>query len=162
VRAGSLAALITGLAATAALITWVGAEAVSDAVLVAGLSGLLAITLFNALPIAICGFAWRALVEPAPAHATALMIWVRFLRSSVSEIVPISGELLALRVMTLHGIGIAQAGASTVVDLTLELASQLAFTALGLALLLLDGRSDALAIWSVARGICGGGGRRVD
>jgi len=146
---GSLAALIAGLAATAALIAWVGVEAVNNAVLVAGISGLLAIALFNALPIAICGFAWRALVEPAPAHATALMIWVRFLRASVSEIVPISGELLALRVMTLHGIAIGQAGAATVVDLTLELVSQLAFTALGLALLLLDGRSDALAAWSV-------------
>jgi putative membrane protein len=148
-RLGSLVALIVGLAATAALVAWIGAGEVGDALLVAGVSGLLAVTLFNAIPIAICGIAWRALVEPAPARATALMIWVRFLRASVSEIVPIGGELLALRVMTLHGIGIGRAGASTVVDVTLELASQLAFTALGLALLVLDGRGDALAVRSL-------------
>lgn len=77
------------------------------------------------------------------------MIWARFLRSSVSEIIPIGGELLAIRAMTLHGVGIGTAGAATVVDLTLEFLSQLAFTALGLALLVLDGRNDALALWSV-------------
>ena len=146
-RLGSLIALIVGLAATAALVAWVGAGEVGDALFVAGVPGVLAITLFNAAPIAICGIAWRALIEPAPARATALMIWVRFLRASVSEIVPIGGELLALRVMTLHGIGVVRAGASIVVDMTLELVSQLAFTALGLALLVLDGRGGGLAAW---------------
>src|SRR4029077_3269689 len=59
------------------------------------------------------------------------------------------GELVAIRVMTLHGVETGTAGAATVVDLTLEFLSQLAFTALGLAILVLDGRNDALAFWSV-------------
>src|SRR6202035_178656 len=107
------------------------------------------IALSKALPIAVGGLAWRALLEPAPRRSALLMIWVRFLRASVSEVIPIGGELLAIRVMTLHGVGTRTAGAVTVVDLTLELLSQLAFTALGLALLVLDGRDNTLASWSV-------------
>ena len=148
-RLPTLLALLAGLALGVALIVWAGAGAVIDAVLATGVTGMLAIALFNALPIAVCGLAWRALVEPAPPRSALLMIWARFLRSSVSELVPIGGELLAIRAMTLHGIGTGAAGAATVVDLTLEFLSQLAFTALGLVLLVLDGRNDALALWSL-------------
>jgi len=147
-RPRPLAALLAGLVLTAALLVWAGANQVAGAVMATGVAGVLAVTLFNAVPIAICGLAWRAVLEPAPRRANWLMIWVRFLRSSVSELVPIGGELLAIRVMTLHGVGAVTAGAATVVDLTLELLSQLAFTALGLLFLTLDGRHDALAFWS--------------
>jgi putative membrane protein len=147
-KLGTLTALLAGLALSAGLIVWAGTDLVASAVLAAGVTGVLAIALFNALPIAICGLAWRALLDPAPRRSTLLMIWVRFLRSSVSELVPIGGELLAIRSMTLQGVGTGTAGATTVVDLTLEFLSQLAFTALGLVLLVLDGRSGALALWS--------------
>jgi putative membrane protein len=148
-RLATPVALIAGLALSAALVVWAGADQVGAAVMAAGITGVLAITLFNALPIAVCGLAWRALLEPAPRRSGVLMIWVRFLRASVSELVPIGGELLAIRVMTLHGIGTGTAGAVTVVDLTLELLSQLVFTALGLVLLVLDGRDNTLASWSL-------------
>ncbi|HTZ76825.1 MAG TPA: lysylphosphatidylglycerol synthase domain-containing protein [Stellaceae bacterium] len=145
-----LIAILLGLAASAWLIAWVGAGQVAEAVMVAGFPGIAAITLFNVVPIAACGIAWRALIEPPPAHGTLLMGWVRFLRSTVSGLVPIGGELVAIRVMILHGIGGHTAGAATVVDMTLEMVTQLAFTALGLALLLLDGRDDTLAGWVLA------------
>jgi len=144
-----LAALLAGLAASAWLIAWVGASQVVEAVMVAGIPGIVGVTLFNAVPIAVCGIAWGALVEPAPPRANLLMSWVRFLRSSVSELVPIGGELVAIRVMILHGVGGRVAGASTVVDMTLELVAQLAFTALGLGLLILDGRDNTLAAWAL-------------
>ncbi len=146
---GTLAALLAGLAAGAALIIWTGADLVVSAVLATGIAGMLALVVFNVLPIAICGLAWRSLLEPMPRNSTLLMIWARFLRSSVSELVPIGGELVAIRAMMLHGVGTGTAGAVTVVDLTLEFLSQLAFTALGLVLLVLDGRNDALALGSV-------------
>jgi putative membrane protein len=148
-RLATPVALLAGLALSAALVVWAGADQVGAAVMAAGITGVLAITLFNALPIAVCGLAWCALLEPAPRRSVVLMIWVRFLRASVSEVIPIGGELLAIRVMALHGIGTGTAGAATVVDLTLELLSQLAFTALGLVLLVLDGRANTLASWSV-------------
>ncbi len=65
-RPGSLIALVLGLVVSAGLVAWVGADQVAGAVLAAGITGVLAITLFNALPIAVCGLAWRALLEPAP------------------------------------------------------------------------------------------------
>jgi putative membrane protein len=145
----AITALLAGLALGAGLVVWAGADQIVDAVAATGFSGVLAVTLFNALPIAVCGLAWRSVLEPAPRGSSLLMIWARFLRSSVSEFIPIGGELVAIRVMTLHGVGTGTAGAATVVDLTLEFLSQLAFTALGLVLLVLDGRNDALALWSV-------------
>ncbi len=148
-RLGTLAALFAGLALSVVLIIWAGADQVIDAVLATGLAGVLAVTLFNALPIAVCGLAWHSLLQPAPRRSGLLMIWARFLRSSVSEVIPLGGEVLAIRVMTLHGVGTGTAGAVTVVDLTLEFLSQLVFTAVGFALLMLDGRNDALAFWSV-------------
>lgn len=148
-RRATFLALILGLTVSAWLIAWVGAGQVAGAVLVAGVHGILAITLFNVVPIALCGIAWCALIEPAPPRGNLLMTWVRFLRSSVSELVPIGGELVGIRVMILNGIDSRTAGATIVVDMTLELVSQIAFTALGLMLLLLDGRDDALAAWSL-------------
>ena len=148
-RLGTLTALLGGLALGVALLIWAGTDLVFSAVRAAGVVGVLGIALFNALPIAICGLAWRALLEPAPHRSAPLMIWARFLRSSVSELVPVGGELLAIRAMTLHGMGTGAAGAATVVDLTLEFLSQLGFTALGLVLLVLDGRDDALALGSM-------------
>ena len=148
-RFGTLIALLIGLVLSAGLIIWAGVGVVISAVLATGVAGMIAIALINALPIAVCGLAWRALLEPAPRRSRLLMIWARFLRSSISELVPIGGDLLAIRAMTLHGIGTGTAGAVTVVDLTLEFLSQLAFTGLGLMLLVLDGRGDALALWSV-------------
>jgi putative membrane protein len=149
VRLGTLLALLAGLALSVGLVIWAGADLVIDAVLATGIAGMLAIVLFNALPVAVCGLAWRSLLEPAPPRAALLMIWARFLRSSISELIPIGGELLAIRAMTLHGISTGTAGAVTVVDLTLEFLSQLAFMALGLALLVADGRNEALALWSM-------------
>ncbi len=148
-KPATVTALIAGVALGAALVIWTGTDLVISAVLTTGIAGVLAVALFNALPIAVCGMAWRALLEPAPRHSAFLMIWARFLRSSVSELVPIGGELLAIRAMTLHGVGTGTAGAATVVDLTLEFLSQLAFTGLGLVLLVLDGRDNALALGSM-------------
>ncbi len=148
-KPATLTALLAGVALGAALVIWTGTDLVISAVLTTGVAGVLAVALFNALPIAVCGLAWRALLEPAPRHSALLMIWARFLRSSVSELVPIGGELLAIRAMTLHGVGTGTAGAATVVDLTLEFLSQLVFTGLGLVLLVLDGRNNALALGSM-------------
>jgi putative membrane protein len=148
VKRGTLATLLVGLALGAGLIVWTGADLVVSAVLATGVAGILGIVLFNVLPIAVCGLAWCALL-PAPHRSAPLMIWARFLRSSVSELVPIGGELLAIRAMAFHGIDTGAAGAVTIVDLTLEFLSQLAFTGLGLVLLMLDGRNDALAMGSL-------------
>ena len=148
-KLGTLIGLLAGLACGTGLVAWAGAHQVLSAVMAAGISGVLILTAYNALPIAVCGLAWRAVLEPMPRRTAGLMIWARFLRSSVSELVPMGGEILAIRVMMLRGVATGRAGAATVVDVTLELLSQLAFTALGLALLAIDGRSNALAFWSL-------------
>lgn len=148
-KLGSLIALLLGLAVLSATVVWVGAGAVAGALLAAGVGGVVAITAFNVATMGICALGWRALIDPALPRTTPLIVWARVLRGSLSELVPIGGELVSIRVLTLHGMRAAAAGASTVVDLTLELASQIGFTALGLILLALDGRADAVVRWGL-------------
>ena len=148
-KPGSLIALLVGLVVIAATVAWVGATAVVAALLAAGFGGLITVTAFNIATMGICALGWRALLDPALPRTTTLVVWARIVRGSLSELVPISGELAAIRILALHRVRAAAAGASTVVDLTLELASQAGFTALGLALLALDGRADGMVRWGL-------------
>ena len=66
-----------------------------------------------------------------------LYFWLRWIRGStdgVVPIVPLSGELVATRILGLRRTPLA--GAGVIVDLTAELIAQLLFAILGLALLM--------------------------
>jgi glycosyltransferase 2 family protein len=81
------------------------------------------------------GIAWRALVPGTPSWA---FIWGRLIRDAGSEVLPLSqmgGTVLGVRAVTLAGIPGLAATASTIVDLTLEFFAKLAYTAVGLVLL---------------------------
>jgi hypothetical protein len=86
------------------------------------------------------GLAWWAVAGGRAAPAgTWIFIWGRVMRDCGSEVLPLSqigGYVLGARAITLHGVSGLAAAATTVVDVTLELCAQLAYTALGLALLL--------------------------
>jgi len=65
-------------------------------------------------------------------------MWARLVRDSGSEALPLSqvgGYVLGVRALALAGVPATLGAASTIVDVTLEFIAQLAYTALGLALL---------------------------
>ena len=81
------------------------------------------------------GLAWRALLPGAP---SGKVMWARLVRDSGSEALPLSqvgGYVLGVRALALAGVPATLGAASTIVDVTLEFVAQLAYTALGLALL---------------------------
>ena len=124
-----------GLTAIGALVVHFGADAVVRSLLAIGWGGLAAICLIHLVLIAVMGIAWRALVPDAPRWA---FIWGRLIRDAGSEVLPLSqmgGTVLGARAVTLAGISGPVAAASTIVDLTLEFFAKLAYTALGLVLL---------------------------
>jgi putative membrane protein len=124
-----------GLAVIGALIAHFGADAVVRSLLAIGWGGLAAICLIHVLLIAVMGIAWRALVPRTPSWA---FIWGRLIRDAGSEVLPLSqmgGTVLGARAVTLAGISGAVSTASTIVDLTLEFFAKLAYTAVGLVLL---------------------------
>jgi putative membrane protein len=127
-----LAAAVAGIAATAALVGYFGADAVVRSLFAIGGTGFAVICAMHLALIAVMGIAWRALLPGVnPWHA----IWARLIRDSASEALPLSqvgGYVLGARALALFGVSGTLAAASTIVDVTLEFVAQLAYTALGL------------------------------
>jgi putative membrane protein len=149
-KLGVVFVMLLGLAATVLLAVWYGLGSVGDALELAGREGLAAITLYHMIPVAVCGVAWRALFDKPPASIGAF-IWFRWLRDAGSDILallPGGGEMLGIRAMKLSGIDTAEATASTVADVTVEICSQIGFILLGL-IILLDRPSNPLVPWAL-------------
>lgn len=134
-KAVPIIAALAGLAVVAGLVAGFGANAVIHSFLALGWKGFAAICLLHLALIGTMGIAWRALVPGA-------LIWTftaaRIVREAGSEVLPLSpigGCVLGARVLILSGISGSIAAASTIVDLTLEFFAKLAYTALGLILL---------------------------
>jgi putative membrane protein len=92
------------------------------------------------------------LILEAPRHAIFICLWARWLRESVGNLIallPTAGEIAGARELSLFGVRPGMAGASTVVDLTLELLSQIVFTLFGLALLITWYRGLQIGPWLV-------------
>jgi len=124
-----------GLTAIGVLVNHFGAEAVVKSLLAIGWGGLATICLIHLALISVMGMAWRALVRGTPGW---VFVWGRLIRDAGSEVLPLSqmgGTVLGARAVTLAGISGPVATASTIVDLTLEFFAKLAYTALGLVLL---------------------------
>jgi len=124
-----------GLTALGALVVHFGADAVIRSLVAIGWGGFTAICLIHLALIAVMGIAWWALASAAPAW---VFIWGRLTRDAGSEVLPLSqmgGTVLGARAVALAGVSGPVATASTIVDLTLEFFAKLAYTAVGLVLL---------------------------
>ena len=135
-KAASILALFAGFAVAAALIAFFGADAVVRSFLAIGWKGFVLICLIHLGLIAAMGLAWRSLVPGAPVGAFLAARIVREAGSEVLPLSPIGGCVLGARVLMLAGLLGSVAAASTIVDLTLEFFAKLAYTALGLVLLI--------------------------
>ena len=135
-KALPILAAVVGVAAIAALVGYFGAGAVMRSLLAVGGIGFAAICAIHLALMVVMGFAWRVLMPGIPSWVA---IWGRLVRDSGSEVLPLSqvgGYVLGARALALAGVTGTAAAASTIVDVTFEFVAQVAYTALGLALLL--------------------------
>ncbi len=152
----SVLAAIVGLTLIAALVAYFGLEPVTRPLVAIGWTGFAAICSVHLALIAVMGIAWAALLPEAPLWVP---IWGRLVRDSGSEVLPLSqvgGYVLGARAVALSGVSGTSATASTIVDVTLELFGQLAYTALGL-ICLLDLMPNAAIATPVAAGLAAAG-----
>lgn len=143
---------LAGIALAVALVAYFGSAKVGDAFLAAGWQGLAAMTGVYLASVTLCALAWRVLVTTPLPHALAVFHWIRLLRDSVSSIlaiIPGSGEAMSARELTMFGLKSGPAVATTVVDLTMEIISQLIFTLIGLVILALGHPGEPLAWWAL-------------
>ena len=136
--------IVTGALAWYAL-TGTGRIALSSGWVIA------AIGLLHLVQQAGCGCAWHALVE-RPRPSRRYFTWMRWIRASVAALVPVSGvgaALVALRLSIRGGIAMDMAAASLTLDATLEMITQVAFTAIGIGLFAAGTSDPRMLGWSL-------------
>ncbi len=103
--------------------------------------GLGAVVLFHFVQILFSALAWRSIagaVRPQPSLGEYMAL--RWIREGVNNLLPVAqigGEVVAARLLRRQGVPLTAAIAGSVGDLTMEMLTQVVFTLLALALLVL-------------------------
>jgi putative membrane protein len=138
-----------GVLVSIALVVWFGFGGVLAAIASAGWDGFAAICAWQLLLFVVLGLAWNTIVPPRAGHRLWLFVWGRMVRDASANCLPFSqvgGFIFGARALTLHGVSWPLATASTVVDVTAEFLAQLAFTGIGLGILLARTPRSGLAV----------------
>src|SRR2546422_8225992 len=122
-----------------------GVASVGAAVAAAGW-GIAAVAAFHLVPIFLDAIAWWVLFPKADRPSWQSLFWMRWIGEAISNLVPsaaVGGDIVRARLATITGTPMAAAAASVIVDVTLGVVTQIAFTLLGLVLLVhATGRSS--------------------
>lgn len=151
-RRAALLLLIAGLAAITVLVLSRGVGSVWNALAAVGWWGFALVCASHLALIGLMGIAWQAIVPSTHGLPARVFYWARLVRDSGAEVLPLSqlgGFVMGARAAALSGMSSTLAVASTVVDVTMEMFAQLAFTAVGLGLLALAKPDAPLALPSV-------------
>lgn len=127
-----------GLALTLYLVNYVGLGAVLTAAGTVGWGGFAILCLYALALLLLLGASWYVLLPASPAARLRVFIWARMVRDATADLLPFSqlgGMVLGARAAILHGVSRPLAFASLIVDVTTEMLSQIAYVALGLAIL---------------------------
>ena len=142
---------LAGIALAIGLIVYYGFDKVLDALLAAGW-GILWVVLYHFVPLICSALGWRALLEGKWHGTMATYIWARWIGEAINNLLPVAqvgGDIVRGRILTFHGATVRLATASIVVDLTMEIITQLIFTLMGLGLLVLIGSDPETARWAL-------------
>lgn len=148
-RGASIAAL--GLCLAAYLVVHVGFAAVLSAAGEVGWTGFALLCLFTLALFPLLGASWRVLLPRTGAGLWAF-VWARMVREAAADVLPFSqvgGLVFGARTAIRHGVPDADAYASTIVDVTSEALSQIAYIAMGFAILSTSASPAAAALTRV-------------
>lgn len=145
----SIVLALVGLLVSLALIGWFGFGNIVSAIGRIGWPQFGAIIGWQLVLFVILGLAWEAIVPPRDGRRPWVMVWGRMVRDCSANCLPFSqvgGFVFGARAVTLHGVNWSTATASTVVDITAEFLAEVAFTGIGLAILLARAPRSELAV----------------
>ena len=134
-RAAVVAAL--GLCLALYVVIHIGFGTVVSAVARVGLGGFGLLCAYGLAMCPLLAAAWYVLLPRNGGKYFGVFVWARMIREAASDILPFSsigGIALGARAAILHRVPAPLAFASTIVDVTTELLAQIAFIALGLAI----------------------------
>ena len=115
-----------------------GAPQVGAAFVSAGWAIAAVVIYHLAVPVFLDAIAWWLLFPNSDRLSLWQLFWMRWIGESVSTLVPsaaVGGDVVRARLAALHGASVPIAAASVLVDITLGVFVQIAFTLAGLALI---------------------------
>jgi putative membrane protein len=145
----SILLALAGLGLGTLLIAWFGAGRVIAGVRRVGWLDFAVIVGFQLFLFVVLGLAWDALVPSREARRPWIFVWGRMVRDASINCLPFSqvgGFVFGARAVTLHRVSWSLATASTAVDVTAEFLAEVAFTAIGLGILLARAPHSSLAV----------------
>ena len=128
-----------GLALAIYLLSHVGFGAVFSAAVAVGWGGFAILCIAALALFLLLGLAWHVLLPPSARAGASVFVRARMVRDSAAEVLPLSqlgGLAIGVRAAILQGVSAAVASASTIVDVTTEMLAQIAYVALGVAILI--------------------------
>ena len=150
---------ITALAGMMLVIALVAFEgfAVVMQVLASVRWGILVVALIHLCSMLVCALAWGELMPATWRHPLPGLFVLRWIREGVNSLLPVAqvgGVFVQARLLTFRGVAADRAGASIVVDLTMEVMTLFVFSLAGLGLLVASSRAKSTA--SLALGLAVG------
>ena len=103
----------------------------------AGWPAVCAVAAYHTIPMSLCGIAWASLLPARSFADWSSFVLARWIRDGVNQMLPfmpLGGEVIGARVISLRGISGTAAAALTVVDVTAEVMSQAIFSLIGIGL----------------------------
>jgi putative membrane protein len=147
-----------GVALALYLVRYVGWHAVLSAAGALGFLGFAVFSLCGLLVFVVLGAAWQVLLQGPAAPRLALLIRARLVRDAGAEVLPFSqlgGIALGVRAAILQGLAAPLAAASMIVDVTTEMLAQIAYAALGVAILVTRAPQDSRVASLVTASVTG-------
>lgn len=142
--------VLAGITIGTCFIIRYGFKAIAAALLMVGLRGFVVVVLMQLAIGVACGVAWLLLVAPMERISAWPFVLGRLVRNAVSEILllpNVGGFAAGARAASAVGLSGLIAFSSTVVDVTIELAAQLAYVALGLIIFAAHYPRNPVAAW---------------
>lgn len=164
-RLGAALGFVAGVALTAWLLASYGVGRILDLLGHAEWLGIGAVVLAHLGQVLLSAAAWRSIAGPTtPRPGLRVFMVLRWIREGVNNLLPVAqigGQVVAARLLRRRGVPLVSAIAGVVGDLTVEIVTQIAFTLLGLGLLLLtvgDGGISGVVIAALAVAAAAAGG----
>lgn len=148
-------ATAAGLLLALALVASQGFAAVGSAFASVGWVGILAVVGLRLIQTAGAGWSWWVLLPRTvnvPSSAYVLLRWVRESVNTLLPVAQVGGDLVGARLLSFRGVEGGLAGASILVDLLTQTATQFVFSLVGLGLLMTRGGHETV-IAAVSAGL---------
>ncbi len=138
---------LIGVAAAFYVLKSIGLKPILSAATAVGWPGFAILCLYQFGQFILLGTAWYVLVPASHGARAPVFIWARMVRDATSEILPFShlgGMVLGVRAAIAQGVAQPVAFASMVADIATEMLAQMAFIAVGVAILMASTPSPSL------------------